>query len=388
MNVLISGSGIAGAAAALYLHRDGHNVTMIDKAHSFQPAGYALALKSFGLRVVADLGLLDAVQRSTIPIDTVHILESNGDLIKAVDARAMAGAAKGAAMVYRSDLQRILYTAASADAPVHFGKEVAQIVQDDSGVQVAFSDGTFGRFDLLIIAEGVRSRTRALVWGEGGVHRFDVTYAAGRIEHGIAPSKALLWYLGMGTSLTLIPVDGQRTLVQAYCRGVADVTDSKAEVQRLLAGRFENFDAGARRVLEQLEADGELFCDSVAMVTIPDLTRGRVVLLGDAGYCPTFLSGMGASLALIGAKALQQSMHAAGSNVDAGLLAYNALLQPLIHRFQANAQDHLNSFLTSSRTSLWIRDKIMHAIPQSILGWAFGHPYDAEASLVNRIMSA
>jgi 2-polyprenyl-6-methoxyphenol hydroxylase-like FAD-dependent oxidoreductase len=387
LKILISGTGIAGAAAALFLHRDGHDVTVIDKAPAFQRLGYGLALKSFGLSVMKDLGLLDALERRAIPVKVIRINEADGSLIKECAADTMAEAAQGAMMAYRSDLHQIVYSAVGERLPIRFGTTIADLTQDDSSVQVTFSTGATEIFDLVIVAEGVRSPTRALLWKAEGYQPFDVIYAAASVErdHWAAPG-VLEWYLGPGTSFVIIPVNDTQTLIQAYCRGTFERGASTVHAKELLLECFQSFDAKIVNLIERLNAANYIFYDSVAMVTLPSLSKQRVVLLGDAGYCPTFLSGMGASLGLIGAKALEQSLRGSPSDIPSALARYDTLMQPLVRHFQDNAAEHVHTLLTTSSTRLWIRDWVMRLTPQALLGRSFGKQYDTERALVHEIM--
>ena len=65
------------------------------------------------------------------------------------------------------------------------------------------------------------------------------------------------------------------------------------------------------RLVEAMHAADDFVLDSMAQVHLPAWSRGRVVLLGDAAWCPTPLSGLGTSLALVGAYVLAGELAAA-----------------------------------------------------------------------------
>ena len=64
MKILVSGAGIAGSAAALFLHAGGHDVVVIDRAPAFARRGYILSLKYFGVKIMKSLGLWDDLRQS------------------------------------------------------------------------------------------------------------------------------------------------------------------------------------------------------------------------------------------------------------------------------------------------------------------------------------
>jgi 2-polyprenyl-6-methoxyphenol hydroxylase-like FAD-dependent oxidoreductase len=390
LKILISGTGIAGAAAALYLQRDGHQLTLIDTAPSFRKLGFGLSLKSFGGAVMRDLGLFDALQQRAIPVDTIQVREADGTLLKAYAAADAASAAEGAVAVYRSDLHDVLSTAVQTLMPIRFGTGITAIAHDKGGAHVTFSTGETQTFDLVIVAEGVHASTRALLWEDEGYHAFDVIYAAASVEqdHWADPGVVEI-SVGLGTNFGIIPVSEQQALIYAYFRGTFERDRGASHAKTLLLNAFQHFDQKITRLIERITAENEVFYDGVGLVQLPRLSKQRVALLGDAGYCPTFLSGMGASLGLIGAKALGQSLRGCSSTeIEAALARYDALMLPLTRHFQENAARHVETLLTLSPTRLWLRDMGMRLLPQALLGRAFGRQFDAERELVKEIMGA
>lgn len=106
------------------------------------------------------------------------------------------------------------------------------------------------------------------------------------------------------------------------------------EQQRaLLHERFDDAGWEARRILDGLDATDEVYFESVSQVRAPRWSRGRVVLLGDAGYCASPVSGMGTSLALVGAYVLAGELAAHTHHRDA-FAAYERVLRPYVERAQ------------------------------------------------------
>lgn len=85
-------------------------------------------------------------------------------------------------------------------------------------------------------------------------------------------------------------------------------------------------------------------------------SKGRVVLLGDAGYCPSPASGQGSSLALVGAYVLAAELAAAGGDHRAAFPAYERAMRTFVHRNQAVADTGLGFLLPASRTALAARN--------------------------------
>jgi 2-polyprenyl-6-methoxyphenol hydroxylase-like FAD-dependent oxidoreductase len=389
LKILVSGTGIAGAAAALFLSRDGHDLTLVDRAPAFRKLGYGLSLKSFGMLVIEDLGLSTPLRQRAIPIHTIQLRDAAGRLLNEYSAEASARAAGDAIGVYRSDLHDVLYTALGKELPVRFGTTIAALEQTGSEARVAFSDGTADCFDLVVVAEGLYSTTRALLWNDEGVEQVDVVYVGASVELGnLSDPGVVEVYMGPGTNFVITPVDEGTALVQGFFRGTLEPGVRVPEVKERLFDRFRSFDPKILDFIHRINTDDYLFYDRVAMVRLPKLSKERTVLVGDAGYCPTFLSGMGASMGLLGAKALAQALRSEPSDLALALGRYNDLMQPLIRRFQGNADRHVESLLALSPTRLWLRDWSLRLLPRAAAEFTWGTQFEAENALVHRIMEA
>src|SRR4030095_5016118 len=89
IKILISGGGIAGLTAAIYLHKAGHDIKIIDKAKSFQRLGYGLSLKNFGIEILKQLELLEELKTYALPIDLFNMYNSKGRLIRSFPKKSI-----------------------------------------------------------------------------------------------------------------------------------------------------------------------------------------------------------------------------------------------------------------------------------------------------------
>jgi 2-polyprenyl-6-methoxyphenol hydroxylase-like FAD-dependent oxidoreductase len=394
MKILVSGGGIAGSAAALFLTRAGHEVRVIDRAPAFQKRGYAITLKGFGLKLMTELGLASELERCSLHLNELRLYGQDAHLLQAYPPEITERITHGQTLVYRSELHGLLdHAARRASVPARFGVHVEALEQDERGVRARLSDGTVEHADLLVVSEGVRSTTRPLVWGAGapdeGVRPFDVVYAAAtvRVDHGLDP-RAIHGYVGEGRNVAFMPVGAHDLLIQCYWRMAVD-TGAPSPRERLV-GTFRSFAPSIRGLLDAIPPDGDVFCDSIAMITLPSLHRGRVVLLGDAGYCPTFLSGMGASLGLLGAKVLSVALGAEGADradLEQGLRRYGETMRPIVDHFQANALQNVGNALPTGHLKSVLQGWLLQLVPPSLFARHFRHQFDVEQGLLDGVVS-
>jgi 2-polyprenyl-6-methoxyphenol hydroxylase-like FAD-dependent oxidoreductase len=388
MKILVSGGGIAGSAAALFLARYGHDVRVIDRAPSFQKRGYAITLKSFGLKLMTELGLSEELAEHSLHLDELRVYGEDARLLQAYSREIADEMTHGLILLYRSELHGVLHHATCrASIPTRFGLRVEAVEEDERRARVKLSDGSIEEVDLLVVAEGVRSTTRGLLWKEEGVRPFDVVYAAGtmHIDHGLDP-KAAHGYLGEAQNVAFMPVSAHDLLIQCYWRASVNAPGPGSTARARLIEAFRSFAPGVRRLLDAIPLDGDVFCDSISMIDLPSLHRGRTVLLGDAGYCPTFLSGMGASLGLLGAKVLAVALPADGARAEEGLSQYGATMRPVIQHFQANALQNVDNALPTSHLKNVVRSWILHLLPPSLFARHFRHQFDVEAKLLHCVV--
>jgi 2-polyprenyl-6-methoxyphenol hydroxylase-like FAD-dependent oxidoreductase len=163
-NVLVVGSGLAGTATAIHLARRGVAVDLVEIKPDVAALGSGITLQGNALRELTSLGVWDQVQAKGYAFDTTGIRAPDpaGSVIAEIaDARTGGPDVPAVMGMPRPDLARILVDRATeVGVKVRFGTTFTQLGQDADGVDVAFADGSSGRYDLIVGADGVRSWTR------------------------------------------------------------------------------------------------------------------------------------------------------------------------------------------------------------------------------------
>jgi 2-polyprenyl-6-methoxyphenol hydroxylase-like FAD-dependent oxidoreductase len=91
-------------------------------------------------------------------------------------------------------------------------------------------------------------------------------------------------------------------------------------------------------------------------------TRGRAALLGDAGYCPTPLTGLGTSLSLVGAYVLAGELAAAGGEHRAAFAAYDEVMGPYVRQAQELPPGGVSGYAPGSRAGIALRNLSMRSM--------------------------
>lgn len=351
--ILISGGGIAGLTAAKLLSGQGHQVTVIDRAPSFTKAGFLISLKSFGVRIMEELGLMVELHAASSPSEFVSFLEKDEHLIQRISYEKMNQNIERSVLIARGGLHNVLYDNLKDHVNVLFNTTISEIASTDHKTVVTLSDGHRMEADLVIVSEGLRSSTRERYFTDSQMVDFNTLYMGGRLqmEHSYAVGDFKI-YIDVDKMLSIYPIADNEIAIQCYIRHTGDLATLKQKALELLQNSFNDYSVEVKDLLSRFAEDGIIFIDKMGMVDAPDLVNGNMVLLGDAGYCPTALSGMGASLSIYGAKALSHFISKTPDDLKSACSNYNILMRPIIRKFQSNARNNASSFIPSDAQKL------------------------------------
>ncbi|MEI7033382.1 FAD-dependent monooxygenase [Streptomyces pratensis] len=326
--VLISGAGIAGSALAYWLHRYGFVVTVVEKAGAVRDGGYPIDVRGTALDVVRRMGLLPRLRDAHIDLRRLTFLDEDGAEVASVDPYAVTGGVAGRDLeVRRGTLAGALHEVVRDDVEFLFGDSIDTLDQHRHGVDVTLRVGGRRTFDLVLGADGLHSHTRELLFGpEERFHRYLGYCFAGftvRNTFGLVREAAMWNAPGRAAVLYAVGAGGDAHGILNFARPQPPYEayrDPQAQLD-LVTAVFADAGWAVPGMLASLCDADDLFFDVVSQIRMPRWSRGRVALVGDAAYAPSFLTGQGSSLALVGAYMLAGSL-AADKDHAAGLAAY------------------------------------------------------------------
>lgn len=212
--ILIIGGGFSGMSAAIELRKRGAEVDLVELDPGWRNYGAGISLGGPTLRAFKQLGILDAFLHEGCGSDGLQALLPDGSPLATLPTPRVAGPdVPGSGAILRPVLARILADATRASgAQVHLGCSFTHIVQDVEGVDVAFSDGRRSRYDLVIGADGLYSKTREVLFPGAPQPRYSgqavwravlprppevqgATMWMGRVKPGVNPVSKELMYL-------------------------------------------------------------------------------------------------------------------------------------------------------------------------------------------------
>ncbi|GAA1798442.1 FAD-binding domain [Agromyces neolithicus] len=363
MRIGINGIGVAGPALAYWLDRLGHEPVLFEKAPALRTGGYVIDYWGLGYDLAERMGILgelrergyfihslvtvDAAGRSTATLRVDPLREAMGDRFVSIA---------------RSDLSAAVF-AACTDVPANFGVSIDAVAQDPDGVDATMSNGRTERFDVVVGADGLHSRIRALEFGPE--ERFErplgCVVSAFRVRG--YPHRDELAYVSHTVTkrqVARIALRDDETLFLLICRDdVVDMStldsvtlDRDAEQKAALRAAFGDMAWEVPEILDLMDEASDFYVDRVSQIHLDRWSSGRVALVGDAAACASLLAGEGTGLAMVEAYVLAGELHRHGNDVRAGLRAYEQRLRVFIEGKQRSALRFRGFF--APRTSLGV----------------------------------
>jgi 2-polyprenyl-6-methoxyphenol hydroxylase-like FAD-dependent oxidoreductase len=332
--ILISGASIAGPTLAYWLHHFGFEVTVVERAPSLRTGGQNIDIKGSAQKIAAMMGIEALISdANTGEVGIKFVNEKNQ--VKA--ALAKEGGFTAELEILRGDLSKILYEHTCKNATYIFGDFITALDQDKEKVNVTFDSGKVEVFDLVIAADGIRSRTRNLMFGNEPKLEFIGLYTAYlTVPKSDTDNEWARWCNGVNSKVIFIRPDNVGTTRVSFSFLSDDLGYEKLSVKEqkeLLKAKFSTMGWEAPRILRALDEIDDLYFDGISQVKAPRWTNGRFAMIGDAAYCPTPVTGMGTGLAMIGAYVLAGEL-GRNDNYEKAFKAYEDLLRPIVEKIQ------------------------------------------------------
>ncbi|MBL7261982.1 FAD-dependent oxidoreductase [Paractinoplanes lichenicola] len=357
MDILVVGSGVAGPAVAHFLTRQGHDVTVVERAPSLRSGGYKVDVRGAAATVLHRMGVYDQAKAADTGMRRITYVNRHGKGFAELPADLIMGRRDDDLEVMRGDLGRILHDAAGA--AFVFGDAIAELHDGPDAVDVTFAGGRTGRYDLVVAADGLHSATRRLAFGEQ-----PLAHLGGYISIFTMPNT-----LGIDHEEVMFSEPGRLTF--AYARGPAEpmhvgmifagpAGHERRDGKRLVADAFAGGGWRTGEFLSAMEGADDFYFDSLSQVEAPRWSSGRVVLLGDAAHCPAPSSGQGTSLALVGAYVLADSL--ASHPVPEAFAAYEERMRPYVAKNMEFGRKMVKDMVPGGRLAIAFRNYGMRTL--------------------------
>jgi len=321
-------------------------------------------LRGAGRTVVERIGLMPECQKVTLSQRGIAMVAADGRFLATMPVDAFDGEGIISEIeILRGDMSNVLLEASMPNVDHRFGDRITELTQDDQGVDVVLASGGRERYDLLIGADGVSSGVRRLIFGESGFTPFGLVTSWFTVPD---PGDLDDWYLmfnapgGRTASIRPGRVAGEaKAALSARVAAGERLPRDAAGRQAFWDARFAGVGWRVPRLLEQMGSADDVAFSPVGQVKLPRWSRGRVTLIGDAAACPSPLTGLGTSVALVQAYVLAGEL-AARTRWDAKDLAeamerYEQICRPYVTQAQELPPGGVGGYAPRTATMIRLR---------------------------------
>ena len=373
MDVLISGASMAGLTAAYWFARAGARVTVVERAGALRQGGAPIDVRGDALGVAERMGILEEVGRQRVPLGDGPgpVWDASGVHVANIDLTWFANETDDDIEIDRTRLNDLLLSAVPPGVDFRYGTWAVAIDDGSGGAAVTFSDGTTARYDLVVGADGLHSSTRALVFGPERDYLKHLGCYVALLD--LDPARS--WKFGMlnapgRTVIARETGDGPLAYVMARSPQLEyDYRDAGAqrEIVAGFLGELGAWEVPAIRAAFLDPASSGFYFDSVSQIHMPSWTKGHVALIGDAAHCAALLSGMGTSLAMIGAEILATEWAAADGDLAAAAPGFTGKLRPYVESAQASVEQGASFMVPATQQDLDQRNQLLRDLEAKVV---------------------
>ena len=387
---IIIGAGIAGPVAAVLLSKAGIEAELFEAWPRSTGIGGGLQIAPNGMHVLAEIGLKDEMISRGSVAESFDFRSQSGLPLGSINRDMEQRFGEPAVNIRRSTLnEMILAKAAAAGVAVTFEKRLVGIEdRADQPVVAHFADGSSAEGDFVIGADGVHSAVRAHVVPDG-----PKPFDTGLIGFGGFVPRALIEAAGIGHRVETTfgqsgffgcglcgpdPREGAMWWSTQPAPVGFDAATFRAMGQEALKRHLLNFHAGWHDPIPQIlgAAENIVVSGTLDVATLPNWSRKRTLLIGDAAHATSPHAGQGASLALEDALRLGRLM-AADQELGLTFESFERERRPRAERIVAVARRNGNNKREFSPTGAWIRDRMLKwLIPITSRGMDFMYAYN------------
>ncbi|MCL1526573.1 FAD-dependent monooxygenase [Xanthomonas nasturtii] len=340
--VLVVGASFAGLSTAYWMDRIGYTVTVIEVAKGLKKGGSPVDVREGTVDIVRRMGLLDEIRALSLPPKRTEFRNAQDQVVATMEGQHALPQAEDYE-IERDVLLELLSGKIKGRVECIFGDSIAAIEQSCDDVEVTFSGGNRGRFELVFGCDGSHSSLRKMIFGpEKEFALFLQNYfAIAIVDTLLIPQDTTQIYNVPSKTMMLNAYNGKTDVCFCfYSEKEFDYDYRDAEQQRrIIREHFETEGWRAPEMIAEALRSPNFYFDKFSQIRMSSWSKGRVALVGDAAYCATPAAGMGGSLAIVGAAALADAfMEHEGRHEDA-FRDYDARLRPFIDEVQKQAID-------------------------------------------------
>ena len=340
--VLVSGASFAGLSTAYWMNKLGYKVTVVEIANGLRMGGTPVDIHENTVDIVKSMGIFEQVKSNRLNMEIMEFKNSRDVtegflLLKKEEGEANSDECE----IERDILLNILFDTVKNDVEFLFNTSITALEETTDAIQVTLSNGSQHAFDLVFGCDGLHSVVRKIWFGHETeyIHFLEQYFSITIVNKSLIRENTTQMYNVPGKAVMLNSYNDKTDIVLCFFSEKEIPYNYRDEEQqrKIILEQFAGQGWRIEELLEEVKNTKTFYFDKLAQIRMPSWTKGRVALVGDAGYCASPAAGMGGSLAINGAAALADAIQKHQGNFELAFQDYNKNLRPFIDEVQGNA---------------------------------------------------
>jgi 2-polyprenyl-6-methoxyphenol hydroxylase-like FAD-dependent oxidoreductase len=354
--VLVSGASMAGLSAAHCMNKLGYKVTVVEIASEPRIAGGAVNIEGAAADAAKRMGIFEQLKASRLNVETIEfknaedvtessiLISSEGDELPDDNIE-----------IERDKFIQILLHELK-DVVFMFNNSITALSETQDDMQVSFKDGSQQAFDLVLGCDGIHSGVRRIWFGDEAEYaHFLGGYFSITIVNKLLVKQKTMQMYGVPDKCIMLNAYNNKTDIIFCFNSEKEISyDYRNEEQqrKIILEQFEGLGWRNEELLEEVQRSENFYFDKFCQIKMPAWSKGRVALIGDAAYCASPAAGKGASLSVIGAAAVADTLQKHNGNFELAFAEYNKDLRPFIEDVQAEAASNVRDLIPRTEEAI------------------------------------
>lgn len=342
--VLVSGASMAGLSTAWWLNKLGYKVTVVEIADQPRTAGAAVDIKGPAADAARRMGIYEEIQSNRLHLELIEFKNTDDITESSVVLTQDSGIElppDNDIEIERDKFVHILYSKLKNEVEFIFNNSITGLNETKENIEVTFKDGSHSTYELVLGCDGIHSGVRKIWFGNENEysHFLNAYFATTILNKPVIKQKTMQMYNVPDKSIMLNAYNNKTDII--FCFNTEEEIPynfrDKEQQKKIILAQFDQVGWRSAGLLEEVKNAQNFYFDKFCQIKMPSWTKGRVALVGDAGYCASPAAGMGASLAVNGATVLADALQKHNGNFESAFQDYNKNLRPFIEQVQATA---------------------------------------------------
>lgn len=345
--VLISGASIAGLSAAWWLNSIGYRVTVVELAAAPRTEGAAVDLNTLAVETAKRMGLYEQLSACRLGVDRIEYKNADDETEGTIVINDGSEPPADEIEIEREKFVAVLMGALKNKVKFIFSNHITALEETEDGITATFHHGSTQAFDLVIGCDGSHSGIRKTWFGpENDYEHFLGAYFSINIVNKLLVRQRTMQTFSVPYKSVMLNAYNHKTDIIFMFLSETDIPYSYRDTGRqrqIIAQQFDGLGWRTAELLKEIEQSDSFYFDKFCQIKMPSWSKGRVVLVGDAAYCPSPASGQGGSLAMQGAAAIADALVKHCGSHELAFMEYEHNLRPSIEEIQAVAEQNVKT---------------------------------------------